>query len=240
MRHALLSSPAAAAALVALGGAGLVLPLVVPADSQGAGVALADLVGRCLALGAVVLLALRRPGRAAHAVTRVASGKALGREDFNDALRLELARLRRFQRPFALLGIHCDGVETLRERQGTRGAVALMYRAGETIAGNLRRTDFSAPVDAQSFGVLLPETDASTAGIVADQLRERLMHTMRENHWPGSFSIAVSIFTRPVDSLDAALARAEELMGRVRQRGRNGMLIETDGLRQREEQLEPA
>jgi diguanylate cyclase (GGDEF)-like protein len=187
-----------------------------------------------------VLLALRRPGRAAHAVTRVASGKALGREDFNDALRLELARLRRFERPFALVGIHCDGVETLRERQGTRGAVALMYRAGETIAGNLRRTDFAAPVDAQTFGVLLPETDASTAGIVADQLRERLIHTMRDNHWPGSFSIAVSIFTRPVDSLDAALARAEELMGRVRQRGRNGMLIETDGLRQREELLETA
>jgi hypothetical protein len=66
------------------------------------------------------------------------------------------------------------------------------------------------------------------------------MQTMREHHWPGSFSIAVSIFTRPVDSLDAALARADELMARVRQRGRNGMLIETDGLRQREEHLEPA
>lgn len=239
MRPALLASPTATAALVALGGVGLVLPLVFPADPQGTSVAAVDLAGRCLALAAVVLLALRRPSRGAHA-TRAAKGKVLGREDFNDALRLELARLRRFERPFTLVAIHCDGVETLRERQGTRGAVALMYRAGETIANNLRRTDFSAPVDAQTFGVLLPETDASTAGIVVDQLRDRLMQAMRENHWPGSFSIAVSVFTRPVDSLEVAMTRAEEMMGRVRQRGRNGMLIETDGLRQREEQLEPA
>jgi diguanylate cyclase (GGDEF)-like protein len=238
MRPGLLSSPAAAATLVALGGVGLALPFAMPAEAQGAGVV--DLVGRCMALAGIVLLALRRPGRAPHPVTAVSSARPLGREDFNDALRLELARLRRFGRPFALVAIHCDGVDALREHQGTRGAAALMYRAGETIAGNLRRTDFSAPVDAQSFGVLLPETDASTAGIVVDQLRDRLMQTMREHHWPGSFSIAVSIFTRPVDSLDAALARADELMARVRQRGRNGMLIETDGLRQREEHLEPA
>ncbi len=240
MRFPPLSSPAAAAAIVALGGVGLVLPLVIPADAQDAGVAAADLLGRCLALAAIVLLAIRRPSRAAHAPTPVSTGKAPGREDFNDALRLELARLRRFSRPFALVGIHCDGAAALRERDGARGAAQLMRRAAETIAGNLRRTDFSAPVDAQSFGVLLPETDASTAGIVVDQLRDRLLQTMREHHWPGSFSIAVSIFTRPVDSLDIALVRAEELMGRVRQRGRNGMLIETDGLRQREEQLEPA
>jgi GGDEF domain-containing protein len=113
-------------------------------------------------------------------------------------------------------------------------------RAAETIAGNLRRTDFSASIDPETFGVLLPETDASTAGIVVDQLRERLMQTMRERHWPGSFSIGVAVFTRPVDSLDTALARVEELMARVRRRGRNGMLIETDGVRQRDAQLEPA
>jgi diguanylate cyclase (GGDEF)-like protein len=240
MRFNLFSTPAGAAALVALGGVGLVLPLVVTADPQGAGFAAVDLVGRCLALAAVVLLALRRPGRSAHPVLPAITGKAPGREDFNDALRLELARLRRFERPFALVGIHCDGADALREREGARGAAQLMRRAADTIASNLRRTDFSAPINAHSFGVLLPETDASTAGIVVDQLRDRLMQTMRDHHWPGSFSIAVSIFTRPVDSLEMAMVRAEELMGRVRQRGRNGMLIETDGLRQREEQLEPA
>ena len=240
MRSGLLSSPAASAALVALGGLGLVVPLVIPAGVMGAGATAADLVGRGVALAAIVLLALRRPGRTEHAPMPAASGKALGREDFKDALRLELARLRRFERPFALVGIHCDGADALRERDGARGAAQLMRRAADTIAGNLRRTDFSAPIDGQSFGVLLPETDASTAGIVVDQLRDRLMQTMREHHWPGSFSIAVCVFTRPVDSIDTALTRAEELMGRVRQRGRNGMLIETDGLRQREEHLEPA
>jgi PleD family two-component response regulator len=63
---------------------------------------------------------------------------------------------------------------------------------------------------------------------------------MRERQWPGSFSIGVAVFTRPVDSIEAALARGDELMARVRQRGRNGLLIETDGVRQRDAQPEPA
>jgi diguanylate cyclase (GGDEF)-like protein len=232
-------SPAAAAALVALAGMGLVLPLLV-AGLEGPGATAVDLVGRSIALVAVVLLAMRRPGREPHLPIAATGDKAPGRTEFDDALRLELARLQRFARPFALVSIHCEGATTIRERDGSREAADLILRAAETIAGNLRRTDFSASIDPETFGVLLPETDASTAGIVVDQLRERLMQTMRERHWPGSFSIGVAVFTRPVDSLDTALARVEELMARVRRRGRNGMLIETDGVRQRDAQLEPA
>lgn len=233
MRPALLSSPNAAAALIAIAGAGLVLPLLPGAWQLGTAGTVVDLAGRCVALVALVLLATRRPVREAHAPAPN-GGKPPGRAEFHDALRQELLRLQRFSRPFALVSIHCDGATALRDQAGGRVAAELMRHVAQTISGNLRRTDFSAAVDEQSFGVLLPETDASTAGIVVDQLRDRLRQAMRDRQWPGSFSIGVSVFTRPVDSLEAALARGDELMARVRQRGRNGLLIETDGVRQRE------
>lgn len=224
--------------LIALGGAGLVVPLLT-GGAEGVGTVL-DLAGRCIAFAALVILATRRPAREPHAPAAAAGDAAPGRAEFNETLRRELARLQRFARPFALVSIHCDGAAALIEQQDARTAAELMRHAADTISGNLRRTDFSAPVDTRSFGVLLPETDASTAGIVVDQLRDRLMQAMRERHWPASFSIGVSVFTHPVESPDAALARSDELMARVRQRGRNGLLIETDGVRQRDPSaLEP-
>jgi diguanylate cyclase (GGDEF)-like protein len=239
MRSGLFSSPHATAALLVIAGAGLVLPLLPGAWQQGAAGAVIDLAGRCIAFAALVLLATRRPVREAHQPAAT-DGKPPGRAEFHDALRRELLRLQRFSRPFALVSVDCDGAIALRGQEGGRASAELMRHAADTISGNLRRTDFSAAVDEQSFALLLPETDASTAGIVVDQLRERLRQAMRERQWPGSFSIGVAVFTRPVDSIEAALARGDELMARVRQRGRNGLLIETDGVRQRDAQPEPA
>jgi diguanylate cyclase (GGDEF)-like protein len=240
MRHGLLTSPTATAALIAIAGAGLVLPLLPGVWQQGAAGTIVDMAGRCIAFLALVLLATRHPAREPHEPVAMTGGKPPGRAEFHDALRQELLRLQRFSRPFALVSIHCDGATALREQDGGRVAAALMRCAADTISANLRRTDFSAAVDAESFGVLLPETDASTAGIVVDQLRERLRQAMRERQWPASFSIGVSVFTLPVDALETALARGDELMARVRRRGRNGLLIETDGVRQRDAQPEHA
>lgn len=234
MRHGFLSSSAGTASLIAAAGAGLVLPLLVSGWHAGVALTALDLAGRCMAFAALVVLATRRTTREPHAPAATASARAPGRAEYLEALRSELARLQRFARPFALVSIHCDGAQALHEREGPRAGVALMQHAADTISSNLRRTDFSAAVDEASFGILLPETDASTAGIVVDQLRDRLRQAMRERHWPGSFSIGVAVFTRPVESLDTALGRADELMTRVRKRGQNGLLIETDGLRQRE------
>lgn len=241
MPAAPLSSRIGTASLIALGGAGLVLPLLASGLFSGTTGAVVDLAGRGLAFAALVLAATRSAARGPLAAALPADLRIPGRADYLEALANELARLQRFSRPFALVSIHSDGASALLEQHDARSAAALMAHAAETVSGNLRRTDFSAAVDERSFGILLPETDASTAGIVVDQLRDRLMQAMRERHWPASFSIGVAVFTRPVESLDVANARVDELMARVRDRGHNGMLIETDGIRQREAQtLEPA
>lgn len=231
MGNGFLSTPAGTATLVALAGAALVLPLFLPESLGGS---FLDLAGRCVVLAVVVLMGTRRRSVATRVALGAAGMNPAPRSRFEDALGLELARLQRFSRPFALVSIHCEGLAARRERAGGRGGEEVLETAAQVIDASLRRTDFSAAVDRESFGVLLPETDASTAGIVADQLRERLAHAMRAKHWPASFSVGVSVFTQPVDSVDAAVARVAELMSRVRQRGRNGMLIETDGVRQRE------
>ena len=241
MRTGFLLSPAGRASLIAIAGAALVLPLLLTGLLHGSTVGtVVDLVGRCVALGVVIVLATRRATLPSTSPAGAAREQFAGSVQFSEGLALELARLQRFSRPFALVNIHCEDAAKLRERDGDRAATELLDSAAEVIAGNLRRTDFSAPVDADSFGILLPETDASTAGIVADGLRERLMQTMRARQWPASFSVGVCIFTRPVESVEAAVARADELMARVRRRGRNGMLIETDGVPQRELHPEPA
>lgn len=241
MRSGFLATPSCTATLIAVAGAALVLPLMLAGPLHGSGAAaIADVAGRGIALAVVIVLAVRRVPVAVPVAPGSEAANVAGTPRFTEALALELARLQRFARPFALVNIHCDGVAALRAHAGPRAGAEMLESAAQVIGASLRRTDFSAQFDEESFGVLLPETDASTAAIVADQLRERLAQAMRSRQWQASFSVGVSIFTKPVDSVDTAVARMAELMARVRRRGRNGMLIETDGLRQTEAEAELA
>lgn len=153
---------------------------------------------------------------------------------FREALTLELARLQRFQRPFALVYVTCEDSQLVQAKEGDAARAALLRTVGETIDLALRRTDFCARLGGDEFALVLPETDASACGIVVEQVRARLIEAMRAGRWQVAFSVGAAIFTQSVTGVDEALARVDELMQRVKQRGRNGLLIETDGQPQRE------
>jgi diguanylate cyclase (GGDEF)-like protein len=208
-----------------------------------AGYFAADVLGRVVVMLIAVML-VARLRTASERERRNAGLDALtglpNRARFDSTLDLELARLQRFGRPFALVYIDCENFKAVKEREGHAAGDALLRVVAQTLGGALRKTDFSARLVGDQFGVLLPETDASTAGIVVEQMRERLLTAMREAKWPVTFSMGIAVFSRPVASLADAISRVDELMSRVRKRGRNGMLIETDGRRQSELVAEPA
>ena len=201
----------------------------------------ADVCGRLVATVVTVLLASRLRSAFEHEQRNARLDALTGlpnRAQFDATLDLELARLQRFGRPFALVYIDCDNFKAVNDGEGHGAGDELLRTVAQTLVTALRRTDFSARLAGDEFGVLLPETDASTAGIVVDQMRERLLDAMRERRWPVTFSMGIAVFSRPVSGLSDALARADELMYRVKKRGKNGMLIETDGVRQPEHAAE--
>ena len=192
----------------------------------------ADVASKLLAMVVTVLLAARL--RAAYDRERAsARSDALtglaNRAGFLEALDLELARLARHRRPLALAYIDCDGFKRVNDVQGHGAGDALLGAVAATLAAGIRRTDHAARIGGDEFALLLPETDAPACGIVLEQLRGRLHAAMDAHGWPVTFSVGAAVFTHPGTAAASALAAADELMYRVKARGKNGLLIQSDG-----------
>ncbi|HKC45684.1 MAG TPA: GGDEF domain-containing protein, partial [Burkholderiales bacterium] len=131
-------------------------------------------------------------------------------------------------RPLTLAYIDCDGFKRVNDLQGHGAGDALLRAAGATLAAGIRRTDRAARIGGDEFALLLPETDAPACGIVLEQLRSRLRGAMDARGWPVTFSVGAAVLTRGGTAPAKALTFADELMYRVKERGKNGLLIVTD------------
>jgi len=91
--------------------------------------------------------------------------QAYTRAYFEDSVRNEIQKANRFSHRFCLLRIE---VEAESDRETSSLEVA------RTVAGALRTTDVLASEDEGVFSVLLPQTDALGAGILAERIRRGL------------------------------------------------------------------
>lgn len=135
---------------------------------------------------------------------------------FQERLREEVARARRYKRPLSIVYLDIDNFNALNETYG--------YLAGDqviaTVAGLLREdggpnreSDIAARMGGQEFALLLPETDKTGARVKAERLRQALA----ESEYGGlsitaSFGVASypSDARGPVELLQSAMnAQAE-------------------------------
>lgn len=81
-------------------------------------------------------------------------------------------------RPLSLVMIDIDGFRAFNERHGRTGGDRALHDVAQTLRNSLRPGELVARYGGDTFAVLLPETEPSTAGMIADRLRQRLMHTV--------------------------------------------------------------
>ena len=83
------------------------------------------------------------------------------RATFLERLDLELARHRRFERPFSLAVLDCDDFKVVNDAHGHLEGDRLLQVAAATLRVALRKTDLACRLGGDEFAVLLPETDAA-------------------------------------------------------------------------------
>jgi two-component system cell cycle response regulator len=137
---------------------------------------------------------------------------------FEDAVRNEIQKANRFSHRFSLLRIEVDG-------DGERALSPL--EIARTVAGALRTTDVLASDEDGVFSVLLPQTDALGAGILAQRIRGGLSTLCGDGRQPGARIAAVSF---PVDGAHLETL-AEGLAARIAG-SRTGLLATRSELRE--------
>ncbi|HID83442.1 MAG TPA: response regulator [Chromatiales bacterium] len=94
------------------------------------------------------------------------------------------------QQSVSLLYLKVDAFEALRQTTGKKEAAAVVKQTGRLIAKQLRAQDKVAPVDADDFIILLPNTDAN----LAKELVKLIFRAVRKSHPDlGNMRISVTL-----------------------------------------------
>lgn len=137
----------------------------------------------------------------------------------------QLARVRRGH-PLTLVMIDLDGFKRINDRDGHQRGDALLKEIAAALTAAVRQTDVSGRYGGDEFCVLLTDTDASQAHIVAD----RLTRTVREvglrfdDAHPVTASVGVAVAV-PDDTVTSLLRRADENSYSAKRAGGNRVVM---------------
>jgi diguanylate cyclase (GGDEF)-like protein/PAS domain S-box-containing protein len=148
------------------------------------------------------------------------------RRHFEQALELEVERAARYGAPGAVLLIDLDNFKEVNDTFGHMAGDDLLKGIGGLLRHRMRHTDTLARVGGDEFALLLPQTGAEQAQVVADEIVKALG---RQTAVLASQSIRITVSAGVAlfDGLGATdvLTRADLAMYKAKQAGRNRFVI---------------
>ncbi|MFL1494293.1 GGDEF domain-containing protein [Pseudomonas antarctica] len=172
---------------------------------------------------------LRRRYRAEQVLSELAATDALtglaNRRTLDQRLRLEWDRAQRSTEPLTLLMIDVDHFKAFNDRHGHHGGDEALRTVAQVIGGNIRRpADLAARYGGEEFAVVLPDTDAKGAWVIAEHIRSGVEHLPRVAgaEQPITVSIGMSTWGKHSRiSLEALLLSADQALYEAKHTGRN-------------------
>jgi len=137
----------------------------------------------------------------------------------------ELARARRYTRPFAVLFCDIDFFKLINDVHGHAVGDMALVAVGRCLRGRIRTTDLVARMGGEEFVLVLPETTAAQAGILAERLRQAVadlqVFTPGNQMLHMTISIGIAGYPETSESVEDVLAHADTAMHHAKESGRN-------------------
>jgi diguanylate cyclase (GGDEF)-like protein len=155
----------------------------------------------------------------------------------NHVLHRESKRASRSGRPLSLLFLDLDGFKSVNDRYGHLCGSRALVEAANVIRRCARETDVTARFGGDEFAVILPDTGSEGAVQVAERVRERIAAYPFLKASDGldirlTASVGVATLPDVAASAEELIKAADTAMYRVKDQGKNGVLLATDSLDQ--------
>lgn len=138
----------------------------------------------------------------------------------------EIGRARRYSKTLSLLMLDIDSFKAINDTYGHLVGDAVLADLGHVLKVNVREVDIVARYGGEEFSVVLPETDAAGAFIVAEKIREAVsLHRFSDADGEGTVRVTVSIglanFPAHADDKESLLKAADDAVYQAKTLGRD-------------------
>lgn len=124
-----------------------------------------------------------------------------------DVLDSEIRRSKRTGRQFAMLFFDLDGLKRINDRHGHMIGSQALCRLADVLCSCCRDIDTPARFGGDEFALILPETDATAANLVARRICESVTHDGKGPQLSVSFGLA--IYPQHGDTIETLLCQAD-------------------------------
>ncbi|MDH5639154.1 MAG: diguanylate cyclase [Nitrospinota bacterium] len=184
------------------------------------------LIGEILSAGinnALRLETLRR-----LAITDGLTG-LLNHRSFHERLSAEFERSRRFSTPLTCVMVDIDFFKKINDKHGHQSGDTILARLADRVRGHLRKIDIAARYGGEEFALLLPQTAAKDALVVAERIREDVAASMFDT-MRGRVKVTISMGIadssgEKIFSGAELLSRADKALYEAKRGGRNKSMI---------------
>ncbi len=148
---------------------------------------------------------------------------------FQEQLRHELSRARRYNRVLSLLLMDLDHFKEYNDHLGHRQGDRLLQNVSAVFMENKRESDTVARYGGDEFALILPETNQIEAVGYAKRLRQTILEkrlgVKRDGAMGTQITISIGVATFPGDGTTAEelIEASDQALYRVKKAGRNGV-----------------
>jgi diguanylate cyclase (GGDEF)-like protein len=147
------------------------------------------------------------------------------RRKMDQALPMEIERARRSGDPLSVIMFDIDRFKSVNDRFGHEVGDEVLKSVSARAASLMRYTDEFCRWGGEEFLILLPDTDAQGAGVLAEKIRRSVESTKHPFGEPVTVSLGVTVF-RPDDDAESLVRRADDCMYRAKGTGRNKVVLD--------------
>jgi len=149
--------------------------------------------------------------------------EAKNRRAWNEKLAEEWSRATRYGTPLSLVLLDVDKFKTYNDTFGHQAGDEVLRRVAQTAQSAIRVTDFLARYGGEEFALILPNTDAQGALVLAERLRAAIEGAPWKER-PVTASFGIATLDGDMKSSDDLTRAADEALYGAKEQGRNRVL----------------
>lgn len=148
------------------------------------------------------------------------------RRYLHERLSEEVNRSRRYDYVMSFLMIDIDDFKLYNDQNGHQAGDVALQMTAHSLKATLRSADVAARYGGEEFCILLPQTSAAEATVIAERVRQGVLYTAYPHGASQplgsvSVSIGVSTFSKKIDTAEKVVAAADRALYSAKRKGKN-------------------